>query len=556
MYIIGISAFYHDSSVCLFRDNQLIFACEEEKFTGIKHDDSFPKMALEYIYKYYKITPKNLQAVCYYENPQLKYQRVMENIKPQLFKNPLYSLKSYLKIRNNVKEIDKRLKEICPTVFYSTHHEAHQYYAHYTSHFEESTCLSVDGVGEIDTVSLGVADYNGIKYGSVAKYPHSMGLYYSAMTSYLGFRPNEGEYKVMGLASYGDPQKYIKEVRNLISFKSGKLVCNMDVFCWNKTDKSMFNEKLAELLSVPQRLPEEKLEQTHKDLAAAVQLRYEEVLFEIIKSIRHVSKSPNLTLSGGCAYNGTANGKIIDKSHFTHLWIPPAPSDAGSAIGAVVHYLVKERKVKSKITRNPFLGPEYLYNDTLNAISGSKFKVYKNEQQLREYIAKQLNDGKVVGWFQGHIEFGSRALGNRSILANPTIDGMKDRINKVIKKREGFRPFAPMVTKEKQEIYFEMTDDVPYMNQVVKVKEEYRNILKAVTHVDGTARVQTVYRYTAIHDLLKEFEKVSGYPILLNTSFNVKDKTMVLTPKDAVDTFYDTDMDLLVIGNYVIYKTK
>jgi carbamoyltransferase len=383
-----------------------------------------------------------------------------------------------------------------------------------------------------------------------------MGLYYSALTSYLGFRPNEGEYKVMGLASYGDPQKYIKEVRNLISFKSGKLVCNMDVFCWNKTDKSMFNEKLAELLSVPQRLPEETLEQTHKDLAAAVQLRYEEVLFEIMKSIKPVSKSTNLTLSGGCAYNGTANGKIIDKTHFTHLWIPPAPSDAGSAIGAVVHYLVKERKVRSKITRNPFLGPEYLYNDILNAISGSKFKVYKNEQQLREYVAKQLNDGKVVGWFQGHIEFGSRALGNRSILANPTIDGMKDRINKVIKKREGFRPFAPMVTKEKQEIYFEMTDDVPYMNQVVKVKEEYRNILKAVTHVDGTARVQTVYRYTAIHDLLKEFEKVSGYPILLNTSFNVKDKTMVLTPKDAVDTFYDTDMDLLVIGNYLIYKTK
>ena len=556
MYIIGISAFYHDSSVCLFRDNQLIFACEEEKFTGIKHDDSFPKMALDYVYKHYKITPKNLQAVCYYEDPKLKYQRVMENIKPQWFKNPFYSLKSYLKIRNNVKEIDKRLKEICPTVFYSTHHEAHQYYSHYTSHFEESTCLSVDGVGEVDTVSLGVADYNGIKYSSLAKYPHSMGLYYSALTSYLGFRPNEGEYKVMGLASDGDPQKYIKEVRNLISFKSGKLVCNMDVFCWNKTDKSMFNEKLAELLSVPQRLPEETLEQTHKDLAAAVQLRYEEVLFEIMKSIKPVSKSTNLTLSGGCAYNGTANGKIIDKTHFTHLWIPPAPSDAGSAIGAVVHYLVKERKVRSKITRNPFLGPEYLYNDTLNAIRGSKFKVYKNENHLREYIAKQLNDGKVVGWFQGHIEFGSRALGNRSILANPTIDGMKDRINKVIKKREGFRPFAPMVTKESQNQYFEMTDDVPYMNQVVKVKPEYRDILKAVTHVDGTARVQTVYRYTAIHNLLKEFERISGYPILLNTSFNVKDKTMVLTPKDAVDTFYDTDMDLLVIGNYVIYKTN
>jgi carbamoyltransferase len=554
MYIIGISAFYHDSSVCLFRDNQLIFACEEEKFTGIKHDDSFPKMALDYIYKHYKINDKNLQAVCYYEDPKLKYQRVMDNIKPQWFSNPFYSIKSYLKIKNNVKEIDKKLKEICPTVFYSTHHESHQYYAHYTSHFEESTCLSVDGVGEIDTVSLGVADYNGIKYSSIATYPHSLGLYYSALTSYLGFRPNEGEYKVMGLASYGDPKKYIKEVKNLISFKAGKLECNMDVFCWNKTDRSMFNEKLAELLSVPQRLPEETLEQTHKDLAAAIQLRYEEVLFEIIKSIRHVSKSPNLTLSGGCAYNGTANGKIVDKSHFTHLWIPPAPSDAGSAIGAVVHYLVRERKVRSKITRNPFLGPQYYLDDIRRAIGINNFKKYESDNKLRTHIAQKLFEGKVVGWFNGHIEFGSRALGNRSILANPTLPDMKDRINKVIKKREGFRPFAPMVTKEKQDQFFEMTDDVPYMNQVVKVKEEYRDKLPAVTHVDGSARVQTVYKYTVIHDLLTEFEKLSGYPILLNTSFNVKDKTMVLTPKDAIDTFFDTDMDILVMGNYVMYK--
>jgi carbamoyltransferase len=554
MYIIGISAFYHDSSVCLFRDNQLIFACEEEKFTGIKHDDSFPKMALDYIYKHYKITPKNLQAICYYENPKLKYERVMENIKPQWFKNPIYSLKSYLKIKRNMKVLDKKLKEICPNVFYSTHHESHQYYSHYTSHFEESTCLSVDGVGEIDTVSLGVAEYNGIKYSSLAKYPHSLGLYYSALTSYLGFRPNEGEYKVMGLASYGDPKKYIKEVRNLITFKGAKLECNMNVFCWDRTDKSMFNEKLAEMLSVPQRLPEETLTQEHKDLAAAVQLRYEEVLFEIMKSIRHVSKSTNLTLSGGCAYNGTANGKIIDKSHFTHLWIPPAPSDAGSAIGAVIHYLVKEKKVRSKITRNPFLGPQYLYNDIKEAMRGSKFKNFHHYKQLEQYIAKELNDGKVVGWYQGHIEFGSRALGNRSILANPTLDGMKDRINKVIKKREGFRPFAPMVIKDKQNQYFEMNDDVPYMNQVVKVKPEFIDKLKAVTHVDGTARVQTVYPHTSMFNLLREFEKLSGYPILLNTSFNVKDKTMVLTPKDAIETFYDTDMDLLVIGNNVIYK--
>jgi len=554
MYIIGISAFYHDSSVCLFRDNQLIFACEEEKFTGIKHDSSFPEKTLEYIYKQFKITDKNLQAVCYYEDPKLKYERVMDNIKPQWFKNPIYSLKSYLKIRNIAKEVDERLRKISPNVFYSTHHEAHIYYSFYTSHFQEATCLSIDGVGEKDTMSVGLGNERGIEYASLAKYPHSIGLYYSAMTSFLGFRPNEGEYKMMGLASYGNPNTYLDVVRKLITYKNSKLECNLDVFCWNKSDKVMFNEKLSELLGIEQRLPEDSIESIHQDLAASVQKVYEEILFEVLKTISIISERTNLCLSGGCAYNGTANGKIVGNSSFQHLWIPPAPSDAGSAIGAVVHYLEKERKIKNKITRNPFLGPEYFYDDIQKAIKGLKYKNFTTEKGLLKYVAKKINEGSVVGWFSGHIEFGSRALGNRSILANPTLPNMKDRINKVIKKREGFRPFAPMVTKEKQHDFFEMTDDVPYMNQVVQVKSQFRDILKAVTHVDGSARVQTVYKNTLIYKLLEEFELISGYPILLNTSFNVKDKTMVLTPKDAIGTFFDTEMDLLVIGNHVLYK--
>ena len=554
MYIIGISAFYHDSSVCLFRDNQLIFACEEEKFTGIKHDSSFPEKTLEYIYKQFKITDKNLQAVCYYEDPKLKYERVMNNIKPQWFKNPIYSLKSYLKIRNIAKEVDERLRKISPNVFYSTHHEAHIYYSFYTSNFQVATCLSIDGVGETDTMSIGLGNEQGIEYASLAKYPHSIGLYYSAMTSFLGFRPNEGEYKMMGLASYGNPNTYLDVVRKLITYKNSKLECNLDVFCWNKSDKIMFNEKLSELLGVEQRLPEDTIGTVHQDLAASVQKVYEEILFEVLKTVSIISLRPNLCLSGGCAYNGTANGKIVGNSLFQHLWIPPAPSDAGSAIGAVTHYLVKERKIKNKITKNPFLGPEYFYNDIQKVVKGMKYKNFTTEKGLLRYVAKKINEGSVVGWFNGHIEFGSRALGNRSILANPTLPNMKDRINKVIKKREGFRPFAPMVIKDKQHEFFEMTDDVPYMNQVVQVKPQFRDILKAVTHVDGSARVQTVYKNTLIYKLLQEFELVSGYPILLNTSFNVKDKTMVLKPKDAIDTFFDTEMDLLVIGNHVLYK--
>lgn len=554
MYIIGISAHYHDSSVCLFRDNQLVFACEEEKFTGIKHDSSFPENALKHIYNKYKITSKNLQAVCYYEDPKLKYQRVVDNLKDQWFKNPFYSIKSYLKILVNKKRIDKRLKEISPNVFYSTHHESHLYYSYYTSHFDDAICLSVDGVGEIDTVSCAIPDYKGLKYMTMAKYPHSLGLYYSAMTSFLGFKPNEGEYKMMGLAPYGNYKKYLNIVRELVDFKNGSLICNLDVFTWNRDNKVMFNEKLGELLGIEQRLPDEPLNGDHNDLAAAVQKVYEEVFFKIIKALGNISKSGNMCLSGGCAYNGTANGKVTNETHIDHLWIPPAPSDAGSAIGAVVHYTVKVKQIRHKITRNPFLGPSYDDAQIKEAISKYNPMSFKNEKQLRAYVVNELNDGKVVGWFQGSIEFGSRALGNRSILANPTFPNMKDKINKVIKKREGFRPFAPMVIKEKQNVFFEMTDDVPFMNQVVKVKEEYRDKLPAVTHVDGSARVQTVYPHSRIHHLLTEFEKVSGYPILLNTSFNVKDKTMVLTPEDAVDTFLDTEMDLLVIGNYILNK--
>lgn len=554
MYIIGISAYYHDSSVCLFKNGQLVYACEEEKFTGIKHDSSFPHNSLNYVMEHFKIKKPQIEAICYYENPTLKLDRVINNIKTQSLKNILYSIKSYFKAKYNIKKIDIELRKYCDNTFYSTHHESHHYYSYYSSNFKDSISLSVDGVGEIDTLSFASPKDKGLNYQSLGTYPHSLGLYYSAMTSFLGFRPNEGEYKVMGLASYGSPDKFMDKVRKLITYHNGKLECNLDVFVWNKTNKIMFNEKLSELLGIEQRLPEEQLEQIHMDLASAVQKRYEETLFEILKTLSIFNTQTNLCLSGGCAYNGTANGKITTESNFKHLWIPPAPSDAGSSIGACVNYMVNVKNIQPKIQRNPFLGPTYEYESVIKEYKIKKVKRYLNDNTLLNKIAEEINSGKVIGWFQGGCEFGARALGNRSILANPTLDGMKDKINKVIKKREGFRPFAPMVIKEKQNIFFDIVDDIPYMNQVVNVKSEYRDKLKAVTHVDGTARVQTVYTNSRIHSLLTKFEKISGFPILLNTSFNVKDKTMVLTPKDAIDTFYDTEMDILVLGNYIIYK--
>jgi carbamoyltransferase len=554
MYVLGISSFYHDSSACLFKDGELVFACEEEKFTGIKHDSSFPCRTIEYIFEHYNITYDDIHMVCYYEDLNLKLKRVLNNIKKHFITSPKYSITSLFKILKNIYEVKKHLRTFNGRVFYSEHHLAHQYYSFFTSDFETAICLSIDGVGEIDTLSVGFADDDGIEYHDLGNYPHSLGLYYSTMTSFLGFKPNEGEYKLMGLASYGDPTEYIEKVRQLIDFKDGKLLCDMSIFCWDRSNRLMFDEKLSELLGVEPRLTEEEITSQHQNLAAAVQLRYEEVLFDIISVLNNIG-STNLCLGGGSAYNGTANGKIVSNSDFEKIWIPVAPSDAGSCVGACIHYLVKNKKLKNRVTKNPFLGPKYDIENYLRNLGNLNIIEVTSQEYLLKSVAEKINQGKVVGWYRDRIEFGARALGHRSILANPTIPGMKSRINKLIKKREGFRPFAPMVTKEKQNDFFHVIDDVPYMNQIVKVREEYADKLSAVVHVDGTSRIQTVYKGTVIHDLLLEFEKLSGFPIILNTSFNIKDKTMVLTPMDAIETFKDTDLDLLVIDNYLIYKT-
>jgi carbamoyltransferase len=319
----------------------------------------------------------------------------------------------------------------------------------------------------------------------------------------------------------------------------------------------MFNHKLIEHLGILPRDSDEPITAEHEDLAYAVQQVYEDVFFSVLNHISSQSKNTNLCLSGGCAYNGTANGKITKSTNYKKLWIPSAPSDAGSSIGACINYLIQTDDVfKGKITRNPFLGPDYGYGKVIDNIDSSKVVKYNSEEDLLSKVAEEIHNEKVVGWFYGSIEFGARALGNRSILASPLKAEMKDKINRVIKKREGFRPFAPMVLQDVQDKYFETDGDVPYMNQVVKVRTEYQQKLGAVTHVDGTARIQTIFTTSnnRIYRLLRKYEKLSGYPIILNTSFNVKDKTMVLTPEDALETFYDTEMDVLVLGNYIVYK--
>jgi len=541
IYVIGVSAYYHDSSACLFKDGELIFACEEEKFTGVKHDSSFPINTIDYIFKNYELKKSDIECVCYYENPKLRLKRS----------------KSFFKsLINNIK-VWYNLRKISNKVHYTSHHMSHMTYSYLSSNFNKSIIVSVDGVGETSTVSIGKGINGKVYMIKTIEYPHSLGLFYSAMTAFLGFKPNEGEYKVMGLASYGNPNEYRDKVKDLIKYEHGSIQCNMNYFTWNTSSDLMFNyTNLTHHLEMENRFHDELIEEQHKNLASSIQERYEEILFNILKESKEFYFSENLCLGGGCAYNGTANGKIIENGLFKKIWIPPAPSDAGSSIGSCLDYLTTILGLKIRLHSTPFLGPDYSNKEILQVIKNTKkiFYLKYNNSRLLKRVSKHLYEGKVVGWFQGKIEFGSRALGNRSILANPTILNMKDKINSVIKKREGFRPFAPMVTFDTQTKYFETKEYIPYMNQVVKVKSEYIKKLPAVTHIDGTARIQSVTPHNPIYQLLKEFENRSGYPILLNTSFNIKDKTMVLTPQDAMNTFLDTKIDILVLGNYVIYK--
>ena len=553
MYIIGISAYYHDSSICLFKNKELIFAIEEEKFTGIKHDASFPHRSLEYTINKYNIHRDQIDMICYYENPKLKRNRVLLNSASNFFISPIKSFKSIFKINSNIKDLNKQLKKYSDNIFYSEHHKSHIYYSHSHSNFDDSICFSIDGVGEFDTTSVGYIKDNEFRYKTISEYPHSLGLFYAAMTAFLGFKPNEGEYKVMGLASYGNPDIFLEKIEKLINYREGKLTCNMRVFNWNRSDTTMFNDGLMDIVGIPPRFPDEEITEDHKNVAASVQKIYEEILFNLIKENREPDFF-KITLGGGCAYNGSANGKLLKNFDFEQLWIPPAPSDAGSCIGACINYIHRTSGEIVKIEQSPFLGPSFSDDNLSNILDKESFTKFDNTDEMTEFVAKEIQNGKVIGWFQSNCEFGARALGNRSILADPTILGMRDRINSLVKKREGFRPFAPSVVRELQSNFFEMNGDIPYMNQVVKVKEEHKKILDSVTHIDGTARVHTVYEGNLFHKLLSKFEKLSGYPVLLNTSFNVKDKTMVMTPQDALDTFQNVDIDILVINNYLIQK--
>ena len=567
MIQLGLSAFYHDSAAALVIDGKVICAIEEEKLSGEKHDSSFPFKAIQWCLEYAKITIDEIDMVCWYENPHLKYDRVKETIGKW---GGLRFPKKWRQFNKRWNQTEGNLKEILKSIgyegniTYTEHHHSHLALSYYTSPFDKAIGLSIDGVGEYNTIYAAMCDDKGFHTIQTLQFPHSLGLIYSAFTSYLGFKPNEGEYKVMGLAPYGDKQRYhsifdkIATIGNEIDI----VKIDMSYFTWNVSDNDMFNDKLIDLIGFPPRFKDEPIEECHKDLAASLQRWYESALYFVINRITNIWECENLVLGGGCAYNGTANGKIKTYTSIKNVWVPFAPSDSGSAIGACLyqhHIILGNPKIKGGDNQSPYLGeqwsnPELLKIILQKRIKGNGIMVYDSTDMLCKEVAKLISEGNIIGWFQGRTEFGARALGNRSILGNPHLADIRDRINKVVKKREMFRPFAPSVTIEDYQKYFASEEDVPYMNQVVKVRAGVN--IPSVTHVDNSARIQTLKREDnpLYYNLLKEFEKLTGTPILLNTSFNLKDHTMTNDPQKAIWTFQNCDMDYLVLGNFLISK--
>ena len=569
MYILGISCYYHDSAACILNDSKVIAAVEEERFSRKKFDDGFPKHAINYCLEEAGIFPAQLDCVAFYDKSVLKFERLIDNyiaVAPRGLNSFLDVIPKWLHKRLWVKdEIRKHLNNYKGEIIFPEHHLSHAAYSFFTSPFKESAILTVDGVGEWTTTTVGTGNDTKIELKHDIRWPHSLGLFYSAFTYYLGFKVNDGEYKLMGLASYGKPKYYDLIMQELIDVKEdGSFHLNMKHFAFTY-DKVMINKKFTELFGCPVRREDSKAEQIHYDIGASAQLVLEEILLKMVRYVHKQTGQKNLCLGGGVALNGVANGRILKEGPFEEIYIPPSPGDAGSAIGcssyAYYSFFKNKRIIENDpdtmISNNIYLGPQHS-DEVIKSFLESKNIPYKKyeRQELLEKTAKLISQQNVVGWYQGKMEWGPRALGNRSILADPRNAQMKDILNEKIKHRESFRPFAPSVLVEHVSEYFDLSIPSPYMLLVAKVRKP--SIIPAVTHVDGTGRIQTVSRKTnpLYYDLIKEFFKLTGVPVLLNTSMNIRGEPIVNTPEEAYSMILKTEMDFIVMGNCMISKRE
>ena len=569
MYTLGISCYYHDSAAAILQDNKIIAAVEEERFSRKKFDDGFPKSAINWCIHEAGIESQQIDYIAFYDKPILKFERLLDNYiacAPRGLGSFLDVIPKWIHKRLWIKEeIRKHLKAFKGEIIFPEHHLSHAAYTFFTSPFNEAAILTVDGVGEWSTTSTGYARDTVIKLTNDLRWPHSVGMFYSAFTYFLGFQVNEGEYKLMGLSSYGKPKYYDLILNELIDVKNdGSIHLNMKYFAFHY-DNVMTSKKFEELFGVPVRKEDSRTEQIHYDIGASAQKVLEDILLKMTHHIHKKTNMKNLCLGGGVALNGVANYRILKEGPFEAIHIPPSPGDAGSAIGCAQYSYyshtknsrIIEQNHSEWIQNNVYLGPSYADSEIKTYLDSNHIKYQHLERQNLVYTtAKLISEQNVVGWYQGKMEWGPRALGNRSILADPRDAKMKDILNEKIKHRESFRPFAPSILEEYVSEYFDLDIPSPFMLLVAKVKKPEK--IPAVTHVDGTGRLQTVSKSAnpLYYDLINEFFKITGIPVLINTSMNVKGEPIVNTPKEAYTMLIKTDMDYLVLSNYLINKIE
>ncbi len=592
--ILGISAFYHDSAACILKDGEIVAAAQEERFTRIKHDPSYPKNAINFVLKYSNINLSEVDQIVFFEKPFLKFERLLETyvaFAPKGFLSFAKAMPLWIKEKlfqknllfNKLKSHDKNYLSD-QNIYFSDHHLSHAASAFFPSPFEEAIVLTADGVGEWATTTVAIGKKNNLEIKKEIHFPHSLGLLYSAFTYYTGFKVNSGEYKLMGLAPYGNPI-HVDKIKELIDIKDdGSFRLDQKYFNY-ATGLTMTNHHFHDLFGSPPRDPQkDKINQFHMDIAASIQRVTEEIMIKLAKAIRKEYGIKNLCMAGGVALNCVANGKILKENIFENIWIQPAAGDAGGSLGAALALWHIENNHTRKINSNDSMKGSYLGGDfsqeeiekELSSI-GANFEILEYEN-LIETTADHLSNEKAIGWFQGRMEFGPRSLGGRSILGDPRSDTMQKNLNLKVKYRESFRPFAPSILKEDLSEWFNVKTDSPYMLLVAEINsskkinmtEEQKKLfgidklnikrseIPAVTHVDYSARIQTVNKNTnkCYHDLISNFKKKTGCPVIVNTSFNVRGEPIVNTPTDAFNCFMGTELDYLVIGNCILDKRE
>jgi carbamoyltransferase len=586
IYILGISAFYHDSAACIVRNGEILAAAQEERFTRIKHDRRFPSNAISYCLKEAGIVREDLAYVAFYDKPGLKFDRLIKThlaFTPKGFLSFQSSIPGWVREKLWMGRFIKKELNYKGKIIYPEHHESHAASAFYPSPYESAAILTIDGVGEWATATWGIGRHNNIILQYQLDFPHSLGLLYTAFTTYIGFKANSGEYKVMGLAPYGEPKYVDLIIDNIVDLKKdGSFRLNQKYFnyCQGLT---MTSEAFHELFGGPPRKPESLLTQRDMDIARSLQDVTEEIILRMVRHIRRETGERNLCMAGGVALNCVANGKILKEKIFDHLWIQPAAGDAGGSLGAALYTwyqkLDKPRMLNGQrdFQKGSYLGPIYSSEEIEQWLNGKKIPYKKlSRTEVPPYVAQLLAEGKVVGWFSGRMEFGPRALGARSILGDPRSAHTQTVMNLKIKYRESFRPFAPSCLAEDVSTYFELNTESPYMLLVADVKKERRieqteeqtklfgldrlklprSDIPAITHVDYSARIQTVHEsdHPEYYSVLKEFKNVTGYGVIVNTSFNVRGEPIVCTPEEAYICFMRTEIDVLILEGLVLHK--